>query len=68
MFINSSRFLLYYFNIETSCRPLKEGSFFVSDNMGLITLEKNGKALDIFSGEVTTDRIHAIQVLPDVSY
>ncbi|KAJ7964486.1 Senescence-associated family protein [Quillaja saponaria] len=31
------------------------------DMMGRITLEKNGKALDFFPGEVSTDRITAIQ-------
>ncbi|CAD5180680.1 unnamed protein product [Musa acuminata subsp. malaccensis] len=41
--------------------PPKEGCFLMSDKMGFITLEKNGKALDLFAGEVTTDRIHAIQ-------
>ncbi|CAL9110552.1 unnamed protein product [Musa textilis] len=41
--------------------PPKEGCFLMSDKMGFITLEKNGKALDLFAGEVTTDRIHAIE-------
>lgn len=31
--------------------------------MGGITLEKNGKTFDFFPGEVSTDRIAAIQVL-----
>lgn len=30
--------------------------------MGRIMLEKNGKTLDFFPGEVSTDRIAAIQV------
>ena len=30
--------------------------------MGFITLEKNGKALDLFAREVSTDRITAIEV------
>lgn len=33
------------------------------DMMGRIMLEKNGKTLDFFPGEVSTDRITAIQVL-----
>jgi hypothetical protein len=31
--------------------------------MGGITLEKNGKTFDFFPGEVSADRITAIQVL-----
>ena len=31
-------------------------------------LEKNGKTLDFFNGEVSTDRINAIQVLCDCSF
>ncbi|KAL6010772.1 MutS-like protein [Asimina triloba] len=42
--------------------PKKQGPFSVNNVMGLITLEKNGKALDFFPGEVSTDRITAIQV------
>ncbi|WOK97716.1 hypothetical protein Cni_G06424 [Canna indica] len=41
--------------------PTKGGSLAINDKMGFITLEKNGKTLDLFSGEVTTDRMHAIQ-------
>ncbi|XXG54222.1 hypothetical protein AAC387_Pa03g2163 [Persea americana] len=37
------------------------GRVAVNDMMSLITLEKNGKALDFFPGEVSTDRITAIQ-------
>nr|XP_010916485.1 senescence-associated protein OSA15, chloroplastic isoform X2 [Elaeis guineensis] len=42
-------------------RPLKQGYFSVNDMMGFITLEKNGKALDLFAREVSTDRITAIE-------
>lgn len=42
-------------------QPPKQGSFSVNDMMGFITLEKNGKALDLFSGKVSTDRITAIE-------
>ncbi|RWR85504.1 senescence-associated family protein [Cinnamomum micranthum f. kanehirae] len=44
-----------------SCRPKRNGRVSVNDMMSLITLEKNGKALDFFPGEVSTDRITAIQ-------
>lgn len=40
---------------------LKKGSLAADDMAGGITLEKNGKALDFFPGEVSTDRITAIQ-------
>ncbi|XP_020595647.1 uncharacterized protein LOC110035712 isoform X2 [Phalaenopsis equestris] len=42
-------------------QPQKEGSFSINDLMGFITLEKNGKTLDLFGGEISTDRITAIQ-------
>ncbi|XP_077253200.1 senescence-associated family protein [Tasmannia lanceolata] len=41
--------------------PRKQGSSSMNEMMGLITLEKNGKALDFFPGEISTDRITAIQ-------
>lgn len=41
--------------------PKKDGRLLLNDMMGLITLEKNGKALDFFPGEVSTDRITALQ-------
>ncbi|KAI0502196.1 hypothetical protein KFK09_017143 [Dendrobium nobile] len=41
--------------------PRKEGSFAINDMMGFISLEKNGKALDLFGGEISSDRITAIQ-------
>eukprot|EP00262_Sarcandra_glabra_P003440 TRINITY_DN1413_c0_g1_i1.p1 TRINITY_DN1413_c0_g1~~TRINITY_DN1413_c0_g1_i1.p1 ORF type:complete len:402 (+),score=77.25 TRINITY_DN1413_c0_g1_i1:250-1455(+) len=41
--------------------PRKQGYESVTDIMGLISLEKNGKSLDLFPGEVSTDRITAIQ-------
>lgn len=41
--------------------PQKEGSFIENKMMGFITLEKNGKSLDLLSREVSTDRISAIQ-------
>ncbi|KAJ8630985.1 hypothetical protein MRB53_024308 [Persea americana] len=41
--------------------PKRNGRVSVNDMMSLITLEKNGKALDFFPGEVSTDRITAIQ-------
>ncbi|XP_042429811.1 senescence-associated protein OSA15, chloroplastic-like isoform X1 [Zingiber officinale] len=41
--------------------PSNERSFSLKDRMGFITLEKNGKALDLFADEVTTDRMQAIQ-------
>ncbi|KAL0915259.1 hypothetical protein M5K25_015662 [Dendrobium thyrsiflorum] len=42
-------------------QPRKEGSFAINDMMGFISLEKNGKTLDLFGGEISTDRITAIQ-------
>ncbi|KAF8398980.1 hypothetical protein HHK36_014845 [Tetracentron sinense] len=39
----------------------KEGSLSVNDMMGRIMLEKNGKTLNFFPGEISTDRISAIQ-------
>ncbi|KAJ6824958.1 uncharacterized protein M6B38_381005 [Iris pallida] len=42
-------------------QPHREGPLTVNDTMGFITLEKNGKSLDILSQEVSTDRITAIQ-------
>ncbi|KAH0457744.1 hypothetical protein IEQ34_013059 [Dendrobium chrysotoxum] len=42
-------------------RPRKEGSFAINDMMGFISLERNGKTLDLFGGEISTDRITAIQ-------
>ncbi|KAG1334745.1 Senescence-associated protein OSA15, chloroplastic [Cocos nucifera] len=42
-------------------RPPKQGYFSINDMMGFITLEKNGKALDLFAREVSTDRITAIE-------
>ncbi|KAG6510874.1 hypothetical protein ZIOFF_028919 [Zingiber officinale] len=36
--------------------PSNERSFSLKDKMGFITLKKNGKALDLFADEVTTDR------------
>lgn len=56
---------LYYLLLKdeiTFSRPPKQGSFFVNDMVGFITLEKNGKALDLFAREVSTDRITAIEV------
>ncbi|MQL94140.1 hypothetical protein Taro_026791 [Colocasia esculenta] len=44
-------------------QPRKEGSMSVSEVMGYITLERNGKTVDLFPGEVSTDRITAIQVI-----
>ncbi|KAK1302584.1 hypothetical protein QJS10_CPB12g00494 [Acorus calamus] len=41
--------------------PMNEGTLSVSEVMGLVTLEKNGKTMDFFPGEVSTDRISAIQ-------
>ncbi|KAJ7960094.1 putative Senescence-associated protein [Quillaja saponaria] len=41
------------------CRD--KGSLSMNDMVDRITLEKNGKALDFFPGEVSTDRITAIQ-------
>ncbi|XP_058091368.1 senescence-associated protein AAF, chlorolplastic isoform X5 [Magnolia sinica] len=41
--------------------PKKQGPLSVNNVMGLITLEKNGKALNFFPGEISTDRITAIQ-------
>lgn len=38
-------------------------SLSASEMMEHIMLEKNGKPLDFFLGEVSTDRINAIQVL-----
>lgn len=50
--------------VETiPCSPSNERSFSLKDRMGFITLEKNGKALDLFADEITADRMHAIQVL-----
>ncbi|XP_034706461.1 senescence-associated protein AAF, chlorolplastic isoform X1 [Vitis riparia] len=40
---------------------LKKGTPSSNDTMGHIMLEKNGKTLDFFPGEVSTDRITAIQ-------
>ncbi|GKA33076.1 hypothetical protein Tco_0719443 [Tanacetum coccineum] len=40
---------------------LKNGALSSDDMAGQITLEKNGKVLDFFPGEVSTDRITAIQ-------
>ncbi|XP_071701840.1 senescence-associated protein SPA15, chloroplastic [Rutidosis leptorrhynchoides] len=40
---------------------LKNGALSFDDTAGQITLEKNGKVLDFFPGEVSTDRITAIQ-------
>ncbi|KAJ3686071.1 hypothetical protein LUZ61_015235 [Rhynchospora tenuis] len=42
-------------------QPTKEGSFSVNDSLGFITLEKNGKALDLFTRQVSSDRISAIE-------
>ncbi|XP_042500041.1 senescence-associated protein SPA15, chloroplastic isoform X2 [Macadamia integrifolia] len=39
----------------------KQGSRSANDMLGHIMLEKNGKTLDFFPGEVSTDRISAIQ-------
>ncbi|KAJ3692356.1 hypothetical protein LUZ60_012706 [Juncus effusus] len=41
--------------------PTKEGSFLVDDSLGFITLQKNGKSLDLLSRQVSTDRITAIE-------
>jgi hypothetical protein len=45
--------------------PLRkeEGSLTANGILGNIMLEKNGRTLDFFPGEVSTDRITAIQVL-----
>lgn len=44
--------------------PLRREKISLSDPemMGCIMLEKNGKTLDFFPGEVSTGRITAIQV------
>uniref|UniRef100_A0A1D1XMI5 Tetratricopeptide repeat protein 27 n=2 Tax=Anthurium amnicola TaxID=1678845 RepID=A0A1D1XMI5_9ARAE len=42
-------------------QPRKEGALSVNKVMGYITLKRNGKAIDLFPGEVSTDRITAIQ-------
>ncbi|KAH7682542.1 Armadillo-like helical-containing protein [Dioscorea alata] len=42
-------------------QPRRQGSLSENDVLGFITLEKNGKSLDLFSQEVPTDRITAIQ-------
>ncbi|KAB1208101.1 hypothetical protein CJ030_MR7G013042 [Morella rubra] len=47
---------MYKFPLHT-----KKGSLSGNDVMRNITLEKNGKTLDFFPGEVSTDRITAIQ-------
>lgn len=44
-------------------QPHGEGPLTVNDKAGFITLEKNGKSLDILSKEVSSDRITTIQVL-----
>ncbi|KAK1258863.1 hypothetical protein QJS04_geneDACA018701 [Acorus gramineus] len=41
--------------------PMNQGTLSVSEVMGFVTLEKNGKTMDFFPGEVSTDRISAIQ-------
>ncbi|KAG9449550.1 hypothetical protein H6P81_009515 [Aristolochia fimbriata] len=41
--------------------PRKQGVSSVDDIMDQITLEKNGKALDVFLGDVSNDRISALQ-------
>ncbi|KAG6480710.1 hypothetical protein ZIOFF_057295 [Zingiber officinale] len=41
--------------------PSNERSFSLKDKMRFITLKKNGKTLDLFADEVTTDRMPAIQ-------
>ncbi|KAG6468875.1 hypothetical protein ZIOFF_073570 [Zingiber officinale] len=51
--------LLFFPNIVVV--PSNERSFSLKDKMGFITLKKNGKALDLFADEVTTDRMQAIQ-------
>ncbi|KAF5480008.1 hypothetical protein F2P56_000784 [Juglans regia] len=47
---------LYKFPLRT-----ENGSLTTNDVMGRIMLEKNGKTLDFFASEVSTDRIAAIQ-------
>ncbi|XP_020088526.1 uncharacterized protein LOC109710401 isoform X1 [Ananas comosus] len=42
-------------------QPPKDGSLSINRSLGFITLEKNGKALDLFAREVLTDRITAIE-------
>ncbi|KAJ8636477.1 hypothetical protein MRB53_010744 [Persea americana] len=56
-------FLQFVKNIHDMTVKLSKryGRVAVNDMMSLITLEKNGKALDFFPGEVSTDRITAIQ-------
>lgn len=44
-------------------RPTKEGYFSVNDSLGFITLEKNGKCLDLLARRVSSDRISAIEVI-----
>lgn len=43
----------------------ESGSLSAIDTMSRIMLEKNGKTSEYFPGEVSTDRITAIQVLYD---
>ncbi|XP_078176930.1 senescence-associated family protein isoform X2 [Carex rostrata] len=42
-------------------KPTKEGYFSVNDSLGFITLEKNGKSLDLLARRVSSDRISAIE-------
>ncbi|XP_072984157.1 senescence-associated protein OSA15, chloroplastic [Typha latifolia] len=42
-------------------QPPKEGSISISNTMGFITLEKNGRAVDLFARELSTDRVTAIE-------
>lgn len=44
-------------------RQRKEDTLSVNEVTGYITLERNGKATDLFPGEVSTNRITAIQVI-----
>lgn len=48
------------------CSPLRivKGSLSENNVRGQIMLEKNGKATDSFPGDVTTERITALQVFP----
>lgn len=42
-------------------QPQKQGSFTEDSTLGFITLQKNGKSLDLLNKDVSTDRINAIQ-------
>lgn len=58
-----SLYLNFLHDVAISPLRREKGQLSNNDMLGRIVLEKNGRTIDFFPGEVSTDRINAIQVI-----